>query len=302
MIDAHVHLFPDEAAGRAWQELAGFSAVRPGTVDDLGPRMAAAGIDRAIVLLFPRSAQRFDEITAATDGHVPQADAHAAVRREIRALNRWGCGLARRDPRFDVFVGVNPRFMAAAELVAEIEAGRAAGARGVKIIPPAMRLYPDDPLLAPVFATCAEFGLPLLSQSGSGGSAAGSQGPYGRPWGFAPVLAAFPRLRLVLAHLGRGYEVELIALAARFPGVFADTSLALGHPKDTEAWDPAPVRSLIRRLGADRVLFGTNYPTTDPVEYRGRFEALRLSAGEAAAVAHDNALRLLGSSERVSRP
>ena len=57
MIDAHVHLFPDAATGRAWQEAVGFEAVRPGTTEDLLPRMKAAGIRRAVVLLFPRSAQ-----------------------------------------------------------------------------------------------------------------------------------------------------------------------------------------------------------------------------------------------------
>lgn len=295
MIDAHVHAFPDAEAGRSWQALAGFEPVRDGTLADLVPRMAAAGIERAIVLCFPRSAHREATLRAAAG---PLADA-APIRRqvadELRALNRWACDLARRDPRFVAFVGLDPGVLDAGEIAEELAACVAAGAAGAKIIPPAMRRYPDDPGLRPVYEACVELGVPLLSQSGAGGvQPEGGRGHYGRPAGFAPVLRAHPGLRLVLAHLGRGYEDELSDLLQAHRDVVTDTSLRLGDPRDDGAWDPAPVRALIRRLGADRVLFGTNYPATDPVAYRERLDGLGLTAAEFAAVGRDNAARLLG--------
>jgi predicted TIM-barrel fold metal-dependent hydrolase len=292
MIDGHVHLFPDEATGRAWQQVVGFDATRPGTVEDLESRMRAARIERAIVLLFPRSAHRRSELRAARPPLADQA-IRARLVDEIRALNRWGCDLAARDARFVAFIGADASVMGARELVDEIRRGAAAGARGVKILPAAMRLYPGDPRLDPVFATCVELGLPVLSQSGSGGSAEpGPRGPFGRPAAFGPVLAAHPSLRLVLAHLGRGLEDELIELVGRHPGVASDTSLRLGSPHDP--WEPGVVRSLIRRLGADRVIFGTNYPIADPVLYRERLNELRLGREEAARITSGNAQALIG--------
>ena len=73
MIDAHVHLFPDEAGGREWQEVVGFPVDRPATADDLGPRLDAAGIDRAVVLLFPRSVHRASLARAADRSSYPAA-------------------------------------------------------------------------------------------------------------------------------------------------------------------------------------------------------------------------------------
>lgn len=281
MIDAHVHAFPDEAWGRRWQTEARFEPVRPGTLEDVAARMEAAGIEAAVLLLFSRPGGRSREQAAA----------------EIRALNRWGLEVARRDSRFLPFVGVDPRVFTPDELVAEIRDGEAAGARGVKIVPPAMRLYADDPLLDPVLATCVELGLPVLSQSGAGGSTPpGPHGPFGRPAPWDVVLRRHRDLRVILAHLGHGYEDELVELARAHPALFADTSLRLGSPRDEHAWDDAAADrlvALIRRVGADRVLFGTNYPVADPVAYVERFGALPLTDRERELVAAANAASLL---------
>lgn len=295
MIDVHTHAFPDAATGRAWQELAGFPAVRPGTAEDLAARMAQAGIERSVVLLFPRSRQRAEALRAELGPHADEREIAAIVAGEIGALNAWGCALAARDPRFVAFVGVNPRFQGPDEIAAGIREAHAAGARGVKIIPPAMGLYPDDPLLEPAFATAAALGLPVLSQSGSGGTAPpGERGHYGRPAAWDPVLRRHRGLRVILAHLGHGYEDELVALIRAHDTVLTDTSLRLGSPRDRGPWPAAGVRALIRRLGSERVLFGTNYPVTDPVACRARLESLGLRDEELRRIGHDNAGRLLG--------
>jgi predicted TIM-barrel fold metal-dependent hydrolase len=296
MIDAHVHLFPDAATGEEWQAAVDLEPRRPGTVEDLDPRMAAAGIERAIVLLFPRSAYRERRLREA-DPALQDEEVRARVRDEIRALNRWGCDLARRDPRFVAFVGVNPNYLSATEIAEEIAACAAAGARGVKIIPGEIRRFPDDSAMRPIYEACVALGLPLLSQSGRGHAAVpppGGRGWWGSPSGFAPVLEAFPRLALVLAHLGRGLDDEVVELVGRYPGVFADTSLRLGGPRDVGSWDPAALLAVIRRVGVERVLFGTNYPLVDPVEYRERLDSLGLSPAEAELVGSANARRLLG--------
>lgn len=293
MIDVHTHLFPTAEAGRTWLELAGFEADRPGTVEDVGPRLEAAGIERAVVLMFPRSLLELRALRR-DDPATPEAAHRARVADRLRAMNRWASDLARRDRRFLAFIGVDPTVLAADEIRAEVEAGVAAGATGVKLIPGAMRRYPDDPELEPVYAACVAADLPLLSQSGTGGLPPyGPRGPFGRPAGFGPVLTAHPTLRLILAHLGRGADEELVELFAAHPGVVGDTSLRLGSPHDDEPWDPAALRDLIRRLGPERVLFGTNYPIVDPVQYRERFDELGLSLAERDLVGAENARRVL---------
>jgi predicted TIM-barrel fold metal-dependent hydrolase len=298
VIDVHVHAFPDAASGRRWQTSAEFEPERPGTIDDLGPRMAEAGIEQAVLLMFGRPGHRARELREQAGPSLDEAVIRDRVASGICAYNRWGCELAARDPRFRVFVGVDPQFLSADELVAEIRAGAAAGASGVKLVPPAMSLYPDDPLLEPVHATCVELGLPILSQSGAGGSAPpGPRGHFGHPAGWKAVLDRHPGLSVVLAHLGRGYDDELVDLVRRHETVMADTSLRLGSPRDDNPWGTVDVlrtTALIRRLGAERVLFGSNYPITDPVAYADRLGRLGLTDRELALIGRENALRLLG--------
>lgn len=284
MIDAHVHAFPVAEWGRAWQTEARFEPERSGTLEDVAARMGAAGIEAAVLLLFARPGGR--------PAHHVAAD--------IRRLNGWGLEVGRRDARFLPFVGVDPNVLSPDELVSEIRDGAAGGARGVKMVPPAMQRYPDDPALEPVFATAVELGLPVLSQSGAGGSAPpGPRGPWGRPSAWEGALVRHRDLRLILAHLGHGFEDEVAELARRHDGVHADTSLQLGSPRDAEAWDAAAGDRLvtrIRRIGAERVLFGTNYPIADPVTYVERFRALPLTDLEREQVGRENAARLLGLS------
>ncbi len=294
MIDVHTHVFPTADEGRSWQEAVGFDPVRPGTVEDIGPRLSAAGTELAVVLIFPRSLVDLRARRATARPGTSDTVLRAQVAERLRAWNRWVCELTNRDMRFLAFIGVDPNILTADEMTAEILAGVEAGASGVKIIPAAMRRYPDDPVLEPVYAACVATDLPLLSQSGMGGIPPhGPRGPFGRPAGFRPVLAAHPTLRLILAHLGRGADEDLVELFAAHPGVVGDTSLRLGSPHDTEPWDGAPLRRLIRRLGPERVLFGTNYPIVDPVQYRQRFDELGLSLAERDLVGAENARRVL---------
>lgn len=296
MIDAHVHAFPDARAGRAWQEAVGFEAVRPGTLDDLSARMESAGIERSILLLFHRSSHRY-QVLRSDPGELRSDDElRSAVRAELRALNAWGCEVAARDTRFVPFVGADPGFLDRAAMVGEIEAGAARGARGVKIVPPSMRRYPDDDVLDPVFATCVQLDLTVLSQSGSSSVAPGPRGHFGRPGAWHAVLKRYPTLRVILAHLGRGHSNELVELVGRHPGAHTDLSLALGHPHEPGEPDLGSVRRLIRRLGPEHVLFGTNYPIGDPVAYRFQFERLGLTSGERSTIGGENAERLLRAS------
>jgi uncharacterized protein len=296
IVDAHTHAYPTASFGLEWQRTMGVSEPRrTGQIDELRGLMEAGGIDRAVVLLWARSGELHERLAAA--GDLDEAAIRERVRAEIFEYDRWGCDLARGDDRFLAFVGINPRYLTEAEVVAEIDELHAAGASGVKIIPPSMRLYADDPLLWPVYARCAELGLPILSQSGSGGGDPPYPGAdhYGRPRRFDRVLTEFPDLTLILAHLGLGYEEDIIKLAARHEGLFTDTSLRLsrlgreGRPSAEQLVD------LIRRIGVDRVLLGSNYPFVDPVVYRERLESLPLDDGERELIVGENFLHAVPS-------
>lgn len=115
------------------------------------------------------------------------------------------------------------------------------------------------------------------------------------------VLERHPGLVLVMAHAG-GYLPFTIARldrnATAHPPSMANitrkpsTFLRAFH-YDTVTYDPVLVDFLAARVGADRIVFGTDYPfgERDP---RGLVEATELTEAERAAVMGGNARRVLG--------
>jgi predicted TIM-barrel fold metal-dependent hydrolase len=109
------------------------------------------------------------------------------------------------------------------------------------------------------------------------------------------VLAAHPRLRLVVAHMGMPEYEEFLGLAERYPEVRLDTTMAFTD--FTEDFLPFPQRALPRLADlGDRILLGTDFPNI-PYPYLHQLRALeRLGLGPdwLRAVCHDNAARLFG--------
>ena len=99
----------------------------------------------------------------------------------------------------------------------------------------------------------------------------------------------FPGLPLVLGHSGVGnidyYAVEQIA---PHPSISLETSGGYS----------TVVQRALDRLGAGRVLFGTEFPLQDPRVELAKYAALDLPGDSWARVAWDNADRLLGRNPR----
>lgn len=95
----------------------------------------------------------------------------------------------------------------------------------------------------------------------------------------------FPQVNFVLGHSGIGnIDFYALALIEDEPNVFLETSG--GYTSVAGA--------ALRRLGAERVLFGSEYPLQHPSVELAKFQALRLPPEQWRQVAWDNAHRLIG--------
>ncbi len=297
-VDLHTHTYPRPEIGRQAMAGEGWSPYS-GTVAELREAMAHGGIAGAVMAnLTP-----IPEMRDAALGRLPaglsdaeRADAEGRIRDELRGRlvrrNRWTLEAAAADPALIPFVGLDPSVMTPAELRDEVEACAEAGARGVKLHPIVQRLAPGTAALWPVYELCQELGLPVLFHSGFLGRSAWNA--YARPSAFADVLEAFPDLRVVLAHLGRGHFDEAVALAERFPQVVFDTCAVITAAAVPWRLGDGEAVALLGRLGVERVCFGSDYPWFDPAADAARVAALPgLSAGERAAILGQNARRVL---------
>lgn len=117
---------------------------------------------------------------------------------------------------------------------------------------------------------------------------------YTRPSNFEPVLESFPGLKLVVAHLGHGFWDESVALAKKYPDVYFDTSAVISGVEHIEVLSDDDAAELIRKLGVDRVMFGSDYPWFSPAASLEAIMKLPLEPAEKEKILGENARRILG--------
>jgi predicted TIM-barrel fold metal-dependent hydrolase len=202
-------------------------------------------------------------------------------------LNDWGAEFADAQPRCVRSATFFPEESAASYVPAALEAGT----RIFKAHLQVGGYDPNDPLLDPVWGAIQDAGTPVVIHCGSGPE----PGTHTGPGPTAALLARFPRLRLVIAHMGSPEYAAFLDLAAAHDTVHLDTTMSFTD--FTEAMSPYP-RELLPRLRdlGDRILFGSDFPNI-PYPSDVAVDALeRLDLGEdwLRAVLHDNGARLLG--------
>ncbi|MGH1565534.1 amidohydrolase family protein [Mumia sp. DW29H23] len=148
---------------------------------------------------------------------------------------------------------------------------------------------PTDPLLDPVWGALADAQVPVVVHAGSGPA----PGTYTGPELIGRVLAAFPKLPVIVAHMGIPEYEDFLVLAERYPNVRLDTTMVFTD--FTEDGSPYP-RDLLPRLRdlQPKVLLGTDFPNI-PYAYAHQVEALaRLDLGDdwLRDVLWNNGLRL----------
>ena len=99
----------------------------------------------------------------------------------------------------------------------------------------------------------------------------------------------YPRGQFVLGHAGVGNaDFRAVALIARQSNIHFETSGGFS----------AVISFAVAQLGADRVLFGSEFPFQDPSVEALKLRRLGLSPGQLEQVTHTNGLRLLGLERR----
>ena len=174
-----------------------------------------------------------------------------------------------------------------------------AGARIVKVHVQVGGFDPRDPLLRPAWGLLADAGIPAVVHCGHGPVPGAHTGLDV----FAEVLAAHPRLRVVLAHAGLPDFADALDLVGRHPHLHLDTTMV--GTAFTEAFAPLPPDWTSRLVDvADRVVFGSDFPNI-PYAYAEQVRAVigwaavddRLGARFLRSVLHDAPARLLGLSD-----
>ncbi len=304
--DAHTHIHPNANATKAFMNALEFHGPWDGTTEQALPIMDRAGIATTMIVPLVADTKLLAERMQEASGRGAKPDRDRLVQElaaQQSAYNAWAAGAQRNcNGRFTGLIALNPVLYGGEWTRNEIQARLAEGAVGLKILPMYIGVYPDDPKMAVMWEEANRRELAVLTlavaQVPAEGLAKIGVGPQytdiHHPSRFEQVVKNYPRLKLVLAHLGMGAEQDTIRLANKYPNVFTDTSLRLHEVGKPGGWSLKETAEMFRRIGVDRVLFASNYPFVSQSDYVEVMEKLPLTDDERRQIGFMNFDRVYG--------
>lgn len=294
IIDAHVHTYQTRDIGLQAKQGSNVTDYA-GTPDELLSVMEKTGISQAVMVnMLPLTDMR-DAALASLPKELSPAERETAAKEvdarmlaRLERRNTWTCSLTQANPGLIPFITLDP-MMDEDTMTAEIlEKVNNQGARGIKLHPANQRFFPNDRRLWPAYQTAQRLGLPIICHSGT--FAVSIQ--YAQPKNFTEVLEAFPGLTLVMAHLGMGFFEESVALARTYANLQFDCCAVINAAETGGGISDTELTALIKQIGIERVMFGSDYPWLDPAAGIERLLRLDFSQAEKRLIFAENAIRI----------
>ena len=260
IFDIHVHIYPDKIAQKAADSIGifydGFPIQGNGRLDDYLARMDEAGVTR------------FAAHSVAMNPH------------NVESINHFIMDAWRSCPdRILPFAALHPDVQ---DIPALVDSLVEQGFRGVKIHPDIQRFVVDDPRSLEMLAAL-EGRLPVLIHCGD------VRYDFDRPQRILNLHRQLPGLTIIGAHFGGWSQwEEANLLLSGTENILVDCSSSF------YSMDREKAVQLIRRMGAENVLFGSDYPMWTPKGELDFFLSLPLTDGEREAILWNNAARLFG--------
>ena len=257
-IDFHSHVYPDAIAPKAADSIREFyhlgDDAMDGKVETLLEQGTKAGIEKFVILPVALRPSR------------------------TRHINDFILGEVAKEDRF---YGYGTIHAGMENLCEDVEYIMENGLRGLKMHPDSQVFAIDDPRLFPVYDMIGDK-LPILFHMGD------HRFDYSHPARLRKVLDLFPKLRVIAAHFG-GYSMYDTAAELLYDkDCFFDVSSSLMFMEEGVA------EKYINHYGADRLVYGSDFPMWDPVREMERFMRLKLTDSQREQIAHITAEGILG--------
>ena len=250
--DAHAHVFPAKMASRAVEATGKFYDIPmalTGLSEELLEKGTKAGIDRFLVF------------------------STATTPKQVQSINNFIKGECDAHPEF---VGLATMHIDFEDPASELQRAKEMGLRGVKFHPDIQQFNIDDERMMPAYAEMARLGLPVLFHTGD------DRYDYSHPRRLSNLARRFPDLICIGAHFGGYRQWDDVLTYIHEDNVFFDTSSALPFISTDMA------EKLISHFGAEKYLFGTDYPMWNVDEELERFFKLSLSDSDRGLILNGN--------------
>lgn len=295
IVDGHIHTYPTAEMGLRDLRALGAeesAAGHNGSIEDVLAAMKEDNVSISVMQNWLPVASMKDAALqklpfGLKDYRAAEKEIDATLADRLERRNIWTCEVAKKHPNLVPFISIDP-VMGSERMAKEIHDKVANhGAKGLKIEGGMQRFFPHDRRLWPAYEALQELDLPLLAHSGWSPD---SPTEFTEPKYFGEVLSHFPKLRLVLAHLGAPFYEQTKALAKSFPDVNFDCSYVI-NPEKTDLSNSELV-SLFREVGVNRIIFGTDFPFGNRPKLLQRMFELELTDEEKRLLLSENAIRI----------
>lgn len=254
--DIHAHVFPDRLADKAAHSIGDFYGAPmycTASVEKLLEEESRAGISYCVV------------------------SSSAVTPHQVHGVNDFLAAAAASHPSFIGFGSIYPGMEGFEE---ELDRMTELGLRGLKIHPDFQKLPIDDPSGVDTYRAIAKRGLPVLFHMGD------DRFDFSTPQRLMNLLRQVPELRVIAAHFG-GWRAWELSYENPLPeNVLYDTSSTTPMiPRDF-------VLRMLDRFGAERFLFGSDFPMWQPKSMVEQIRALGLDEETQACIFHKNFMKL----------
>jgi len=258
IIDFHAHIYPEKIAAKAIASIGEFYDI-PMQQDGTEETLVASGKKRGI--------GRFVVFSA------------AAIPEQVPVINDYIASACRNHSEFTGFGTLHPD-MEKSQIKVEIDRLTGLGLKGIKFHPDMQRFNIDDERMMDIYAAL-EGRLPIMFHTGD------YRHPFSHPARLARVLDNFPQLCAIAAHFGGWSMFDIAYDCFHNRRCYFDVSSSLPFIGLRRAAE------LIHIYGAERFLFGSDYPMWDPALCYDEFMKLDLSDSERELILWENAQEII---------
>lgn len=242
--DSHAHIFPEKIAKKATDNIGAFYDI-PMTHTALSGQLLEYGTEAGI--------SKFLVCSTAT------------VPKQVTSINDFIHAECLSHPEFVGLGTLHPYMENIQEEVIRISR---LGLHGVKLHPDFQLFDIDDEKAIYMYRLCAEYNLPILFHIGD------DRYEYSEPARLIKAMDLVPDLTAIAAHFGGYRHWHTIKAYDISDRLYFDTSSSLFTLESSVAVDA------IRHFGADRFMFGTDFPMWNPAGEIERFMSLELTEEE----------------------
>ena len=259
IINAHCHIYPDKIASKAVMGIRDFYDLDMslnGKTDDLIRNCSQVGVVHYLV------------------------HSVATTPKQVKSINEFISYEVKEHP--DLFTGFGTLHPDSEDIEGDVNYLLDLGLKGVKLHPDFQLFALNEERAFKLGEAINDADIPVLIHCGD------FRYNYSNPEQLIPFLERFPDMTVIGAHFaGWSMWEDATKQLAGTPNLYVDLSSSL------YALSPETALDLIHAYGADRVLWGTDYPMWDAVSEMDYFNKIDLTEKERSQILYENASKLL---------